>query len=34
MNVIKTNINGVLIIEPRLFRYARGYVMQSYNHFE
>lgn len=25
MNVIKTNIDGVLIIEPRLFRDARGY---------
>lgn len=25
MNVIKTNIDGVLIFEPRLFRDARGY---------
>lgn len=25
MNVIKTDIEGVLIIEPRLFRDARGY---------
>ena len=25
MNIVKTNIEGVLIIEPRLFRDARGY---------
>ena len=25
MEVIKTDIEGVLIIEPRLFRDARGY---------
>ena len=25
MNIIKTEIEGVLIIEPRLFRDARGY---------
>ena len=26
MNIIKTDIEGVLIIEPRLFRDARGYI--------
>ena len=30
MNVIKTDIEGVLIIEPRLFRDARGYFFESY----
>ena len=25
MNIIKTDIEGVLIIEPRLFRDSRGY---------
>ena len=25
MNIIKTDIEGVLIIEPHLFRDARGY---------
>ena len=25
MNIVKTEIEGVLIIEPRLFRDARGY---------
>lgn len=29
MNVIKTNIEGVLIIEPRLFRDARGYFLRA-----
>jgi len=29
MNIIKTNIEGVLIIEPRLFRDARGYLFES-----
>lgn len=24
MNIVKTNIDGVLIIDPRLFREARG----------
>ena len=30
MNVIKTDIEGVLIIEPRLFRDARGYFFESF----
>ena len=34
MNVIKTNINGVLIIEPRLFRDARGYFFESFSERE
>ena len=29
MNIIKTDIEGVLIIEPRLFRDARGYFFES-----
>ena len=31
MNVIKTNIDGVLIIEPRLFRDASGYFFESFS---
>ena len=31
MNVIKTAIPGVFIIEPRLFGDARGYFFESYN---
>lgn len=31
MNVIKTDIDGVLIIEPRVFGDARGYFFESYN---
>ena len=31
MNVIKTDIEGVLIIEPRLFRDARGYFFECYS---
>ena len=31
MNVIKTDIEGVLIIEPRLFRDARGYFFESFS---
>ena len=34
MNIIKTNINGVLIIEPRLFRDARGYFFESFSERE
>ena len=30
MNIIKTDIDGVLIIEPRLFRDARGYFFESF----
>lgn len=29
MEVIKTDIEGVLIIEPRLFRDTRGYFFES-----
>ena len=29
MNVIKTDIEGVLIIEPRVFPDARGYFFES-----
>ena len=31
MNFIKTEIGGVYIIEPRIFRDARGYFFESYN---
>lgn len=31
MNIIKTNIEGVLIIEPRVFGDARGYFFESYS---
>lgn len=31
MNIIKTDIEGVLIIEPRVFGDARGYFFESYN---
>lgn len=31
MEVIKTNIEGVLIIEPKVFKDARGYFFDSFN---
>ena len=31
MEVIKTDIEGVVIIEPRLFRDGRGYFFESYS---
>ncbi len=31
MNVIKTEIDGVYIIEPAVFKDARGYFMESFN---
>ena len=34
MEVIKTDIEGVLIIEPRLFRYTRGYFFESFSERE
>ena len=34
MNFIKTQINGVFIIEPRVFEDARGYFFESYNEAE
>lgn len=34
MNIIKTDIDGVLIIEPRLFRDARGYFFESFSQRE
>ena len=34
MNVIKTDIEGVLMIEPRLFRDARGYFFESFSERE
>ncbi len=34
MNVIKTEIEGVVIIEPRVFEDERGYFFESYNQKE
>lgn len=34
MNVIKTHIEGVVIIEPRLFKDDRGYFFESFNQEE
>ena len=31
MNFIKTEIDGVIIVEPRVFSDARGYFFESYN---
>ena len=31
MNIVKTEIEGVLIIEPRLFRASRGYFFESFS---
>ena len=31
MNVIKTAIEGVVIIEPRIFEDARGYFFESFS---
>lgn len=31
MNIIITNIEGVIIIEPRIFKDARGYFFESYS---
>ena len=34
MNIIKSDIEGVLIIEPCLFRDARGYFFESFSERE
>ena len=34
MNIIETNIEGVIIIEPRLFEDERGYFLESINQKE
>src|SRR5574344_1268166 len=34
MEIIKTNIPGVLIIEPRVFKDSRGYFFESYSQRE
>ena len=34
MNIVKTEIEGVLIIEPRLFRDARGNFFESFSERE
>ncbi|MBR1927383.1 MAG: dTDP-4-dehydrorhamnose 3,5-epimerase family protein, partial [Bacteroidales bacterium] len=31
MNIIRTEIDGVLIIEPRIFEDPRGYFFESFN---
>lgn len=34
MNVIKTAIDGVVILEPRIFKDDRGYFFESFNQRE
>ena len=34
MNVIKTDIEGVVIIEPKIFEDSRGYFFESYNYLD
>ena len=34
MNVIKTEIEGVCILEPRLFKDSRGYFFKSFSQRE
>ena len=34
MNIIKTNIPGVLIVEPRVFKDSRGYFFESFSQRE
>ena len=34
MNIIRTSIEGVVIVEPRLFRDARGYFFESFSQRE
>ena len=34
MNFVKTAIDGVYIVEPRIFEDARGYFFESYNEAE
>ncbi len=34
MNFIKTDIDGVIIVEPKIFTDARGYFFESYNEAE
>ena len=34
MNFIKTSLEGVVIVEPRLFKDDRGYFFESYNEQE
>ena len=34
MNIVKTEIEGVLIIEPHLFRDVRGYFFESFSERE
>lgn len=34
MNFIKTDIDGVVIVEPRIFTDSRGYFFESYNEAE
>ena len=34
MNFIKTALDGVIIVEPRVFTDSRGYFFESYNEAE
>jgi dTDP-4-dehydrorhamnose 3,5-epimerase len=31
MNIIETNLAGLLLIEPKVFEDSRGYFLESYN---
>ena len=34
MNIVKTDIEGVLIIKPHIFRESRGYFVDSFSERE
>lgn len=34
MNVIKTTIEGVVVIEPKVFKDSRGYFVESFSQRE
>ena len=34
MNIIKTDIDGVVVIEPRVFKDERGYFFESFSQRE
>jgi len=34
MNIVKTDIEGIVIIEPKIFEDSRGYFFESYNDLE
>ena len=34
MNIVKTSIPGIIIIEPRVFKDSRGYFLESFSQRE